>query len=232
MDKELKIKVLEEEPNEFDLSFKLIVIGDSFVGKSCLSIKAVKGSYEENYNPTIGFEFLTFYVRIEESIIKLQIWDTCGQEVYRSLINSFYHNSSLALLVYSIDNKNSFNSLESWLNEIKTLGNPDINIFLIGNKADLEDKRKISKEEAEEFAKNHNINFFLETSAKTGFNAKNVFIEASKLLYKQHLKYKDRFARPGFVNNVKPDNNEKANTMLNNNEIIEDDEHPRKKTCC
>ena len=228
----LKTEVLKEDPGDIDLSFKLIVIGDSFVGKSCLTIKATKGVFEDNYNPTIGFEFQTFYTKIEDSSIKLQIWDTCGQEVYRSLIGSFYHNSSLAILVYSIENKNSFDSLETWLNEIKTKGSPDINIFLIGNKADLEDKREITKEMAEDFCKNHSIDFFLETSAKTGFNAENVFIEAAKLLYKQQLEYKERYSRPDSLNNIiNSQNTDDKNIILENNGETEEDEKPRKKKC-
>ena len=231
MSKEYKIQILEEDPGDFDLSFKLIVIGDSFVGTSCLSLKAAKGIFDENYTPTIGFEFLTFFVKIGESNIKLQIWDTCGQEVYRSLISSFYHNSSLAILVYSIDNKNSYASLESWLNEIKTLGSPDINIFLIGNKADLEEKRQVPKEKGEEFCKSHGINFFLETSARTGFNAQNVFLEASKLLYEQHLKFKDKLSRPNSANNlITLGNRDTTNIILETNEEDEeDDENKRKK---
>jgi small GTP-binding protein len=234
MSKEKKVQVLEEDPGDFDLSFKLIVIGDSAVGKSCLSIKATKGIYDQNYNPTIGFEFLTFFVKVDESNIKLQIWDTCGQEVYRSLISSFYHNSSLAVLVYAINNKNSFMSLESWLNEIKTLGSPDINIFLIGNKADLEEKRQIPKEMGEEFCKNHGIQFFLETSAKTGFNAQNVFLEAAKLLYEQHLQYKDRLSRPNSVDNlIILDGRNTENAIIESNEEDEEDgEKTRKKKCC
>ena len=234
MSKEKKVQILEEDPGDFDLSFKLIVIGDSAVGKSCLSIKATKGIYDQNYNPTIGFEFLTFFVKVDESNIKLQIWDTCGQEVYRSLISSFYHNSSLAVLVYAINNKNSFMSLESWLNEIKTLGSPDINIFLIGNKADLEEKRQIPKEMGEEFCKNHGIQFFLETSAKTGFNAQNVFLEAAKLLYEQHLQYKDRLSRPNSVDNlIILDGRNTENAIIESNEEDEEDgEKKRKKKCC
>ena len=234
MSKEKKVQILEEDPGDFDLSFKLIVIGDSAVGKSCLSIKATKGIYDQNYNPTIGFEFLTFFVKVDESNIKLQIWDTCGQEVYRSLISSFYHNSSLAVLVYAINNKNSFMSLESWLNEIKTLGSPDINIFLIGNKADLEEKRQIPKEMGEEFCKNHGIQFFLETSAKTGFNAQNVFLEAAKLLYEQHLQYKDRLSRPNSVDNlIILDGRNTENAIIESNEEDEEDgEKTRKKKCC
>ena len=183
---------------------------------------------------SVGFEFLTFFVKVDESNIKLQIWDTCGQEVYRSLISSFYHNSSLAILVYSIDNKNSYASLESWLNEIKTLGTPDINIFLIGNKADLEEKREVPKEKGEEFCKSHGINFFLETSARTGFNAQNVFLEASKLLYEQHLKFKDRLSRPNNVNNpLESVNRNTTNIILESTEETEEEDNTkRKKKCC
>ena len=141
-----KAEVLPTDPGDFDLSFKLIVIGDSGVGKSCLAVKATKDVFDSIYSPTIGFEFMTFFVKIEDVNIKLQVWDTCGQEVYRSLINSFYHNSSLALLVYAINEENTFNNMESWVNEIRTQGNPDINIFIIGNKVDLENQRVVSKE--------------------------------------------------------------------------------------
>ena len=174
------VEILDQESNEFELSFKIIIIGDSGVGKSCLALRATKNSFEKQYSPTIGFEFMTFFIKVDNKIIKLQIWDTCGQEVYRSLISSFYNNSSLAIIVYAIDNEESYSHLEFWLNELRTKGNPDINIFLIGNKVDLDDKRQINKEEAQEFVDNNKIKLFLETSAKTGFNAKNIFIEAAK----------------------------------------------------
>ena len=132
------VEIISQEPREYDLNFKIIIIGDSGVGKSCLSLRATKNVFETIYSPTIGFEFMTFFIKVNNNPIKLQIWDTCGQEVYRSLISSFYNNSSLAILVYAINNEESFNNLEFWINELRTKGNPDINIFLIGNKADLE----------------------------------------------------------------------------------------------
>ena len=97
------VEILGEQYKEYDMSFKLIVIGNSGVGKSCLSLKATKGVFEEAFVTTVGFEFFTLTLRIDDKRIKLQIWDTCGQEVYRSLISSFYRNSSLAMMVYSID---------------------------------------------------------------------------------------------------------------------------------
>lgn len=99
----LQISVIGEENNHFDLSFKIIVIGDSGVGKSCLSMKATKNQFEENSTATVGFEFMSFNMKVESKIIKLQIWDTCGQEIYRSLISNFYRNSALAIITYSID---------------------------------------------------------------------------------------------------------------------------------
>ena len=134
---------------------------------------------------------------MEDKTVKLQIWDTCGQEVYRSLISSFYRSASLAIMVYSIENEDSFTNIEKWLNDIKTQSNPDVRIFLIGNKADLEEKRKVTKEAGEKFRNDHDISFFTETSAKTGLNVQNVFMEAAKDLYIQHEEIKNRLSRPG-----------------------------------
>ena len=165
---DLNCQILSDDFPTFDLSFKIIIIGDQGVGKSCLSIKASRNYFEDFYSPTVGFEFLTLNVKIEDQNIKLQIWDTCGQEVYRSLITSFYRSSSLAIIVYSIDNEDSFMNIEKWLNDIKTQSNPDVKIFLVGNKADLQEKRKITRAAGEKFSTEHKLSFFTETSAKTG----------------------------------------------------------------
>ena len=184
-----KIELLPEDYPQYDLSFKLIFIGDSGVGKSCLTTKAVKNNFEEYYQATVGFEFLTFNMKVNDKVIKLQIWDTCGQEIYKSLISNFYRNSSLAVIIYAIDNKESFNHAEGWLNDLKSQANPDVRIFLVGNKADLEDDRKVSKEDGEKYKEEQHLDFFMETSAKTGYNARNVLIEAAKLLYQDYLKF-------------------------------------------
>ena len=168
-----------------ELTFKIIIIGDSFVGKSCLSLKAVNGTFNKLYSPTVGFEYFNYSVNLDNYKINLQIWDTCGQEAYRSLINSFYHSSSLAILVYSIDSEQSFNNLEMWINEVKNKGNPDISFILIGNKADLEESRVIQKEQGEKLKEDYDIDFFIEASAKTGFNVQEIFVKATKLLFKE-----------------------------------------------
>ena len=188
-------EIMPEDFQNFDLSYKIIVIGDSGVGKSCLTMKATKNYFENYYSPTVGFEFFTFNVKINDKFIRLQIWDTCGQEIYRSLITGFYRNSSLAILVYAIDSKPSFDNMESWLNDTKTLGNPNVKIFMIGNKIDLDTKRAVTNEEGTNFCKQHGLDKFFETSAKTGFNAQKVFVEAARILYEENLKLKDKCIR-------------------------------------
>ena len=102
-EKSEEYEILPDDYPKYDLSFKIIIIGDSGVGKSCLSVKATKNIFDNNYIATVGFEFFNFNLKLQEKVIRLQIWDTCGQEIYRSLITNFYRNSSLAFVVFAID---------------------------------------------------------------------------------------------------------------------------------
>ena len=230
---ELDYEILSEDIGQVNFSFKIIVIGDSAVGKSSLTLRGTKDHFKDFYTPTIGFEFLSFNIRIKNQTVKLQIWDTCGQEVYRSLISSFYRNSSLAIIVYAIDNQESFDNLESWLDEIKSQTHPNLRIFLIGNKSDLEDQRLIRKETAEELVKDHNIDVFMETSAKTGFNAQEVFVKAAKMLLEDYKKYSENEGRDSNFSGEKSSislssqENEKENEISNDNE-----DKKRRKKCC
>ena len=184
-------EILSEDYTSFDMSFKLIVIGDSGVGKSCLTNNAIKNTFDDAYNATVGFEFFTFNIRFNGKVVKLQIWDTCGQELYRSLITNFYRNSSLAMMVYSINSKESFDNVEMWLRELRTHSNPDVKVFLIGNKSDLEAEREVTTEQGENFYKQNNLSLFMESSAKTGFNTQKIFVKAAEILYEDYNKYKD-----------------------------------------
>ena len=207
-----KYEILPDDYTQYDLSFKIIVIGDSGVGKSCLTNKATKNVFEDTYNATVGFEFFSFNLKLDEKIIKLQIWDTCGQELYRSLITNFYRNSSLAVMVYAINNRESFENIDVWLKELRTHSNPDTKVFLIGNKVDLEEERVIKREQGEEYSKENKFNIFMEASAKSGFNAQQIFVEAARILYEDYLKYK----RNDSVGTFKPIN-ENNNQKINNN---------------
>ena len=204
-DDEFNIELLPEDYAQYDISFKVIVIGDSGVGKSCLTTQAVRNNFEEFYTATVGFEFLTFNMRINNNVLKLQIWDTCGQEVYKSLITNFYRNSSLALILYAINNSDSFKHAENWLTDLKTQANPNVRVFLVGNKSDLEDERVIPREEGERFKEEKRLDRFIETSAKTGENARGVLLEAAKLLYKDYLKAKETLGSGGGDDNQQGD---------------------------
>ena len=221
-DDEFNIELLPEDFAQYDISFKIIVIGDSGVGKSCLTTQAVRNNFEEFYTATVGFEFLTFNMRINNNVLKLQIWDTCGQEVYKSLISNFYRNSSLALILYAINNRDSFLHAETWLNDLKNQANPNVKVFLVGNKSDLENERVISKEEGEKFKEEKKLDRFIETSAKTGENARSALLEAAKLLYKDYLKAKQNLANGEDVDDNNKGNKLERKTKKNKN----------KKGCC
>ena len=222
-EEEFKVELLPEDYAQYDLTFKLIFIGDSGVGKSCLTSKAVKNNFEEYYQATVGFEFLTFNMVVNKMVIKLQIQDTCGQEIYKSLISNFYRNSSLAVLVYSIDSKDSFDHVGKWLDELKNQANPDIRIFLVGNKADLEENRQVQKEDGLKYKNDQKLDLFMECSAKTGYNARNVLVEAAKILYKDYLKL-----REAEENENNPNKNNSGNQRINKQE---DGKNPKKKCC-
>jgi len=223
---ELVTEIMPHDFKIYDLTFKLIVIGDAGVGKSCLTMRGTKNFFQEIYAPTIGFEFSTLTIKINDKYVRLQIWDTSGQETYHSLISSFYRNSSLAILTYSINNENSFNHLNYWLNEIKTESNPDIIIFLVGNKVDLINDKVISTEIGQKFAKDNQISFFMETSAKTGFNAKNIFIEAAKKLFLENLKFNDFMKSVVSIDCI-------SNDSISIKNKLENDENKKKnKSCC
>jgi small GTP-binding protein len=215
-------EILSEDYTNFDLSFKLIVIGDSGVGKSCLTNNAVKNTFEEAYNATVGFEFFTFNVKMCEKVIKLQIWDTCGQELYRSLITNFYRNSSLAIMVYAINDKATFENIEMWLRELRTHSNPDAKVFLIGNKVDLEKEREVTTEQGENYCKQNKIDLFMESSAKTGLNTQNIFLKAAELLFDNYNKYQ----------NKKNENENEDDDNKDENKVLNDESRNPSKGCC
>ena len=187
------------------INFKIIIIGDSGVGKSSLLKRAVKNTFNESYQATIGFEFLLMHYKVNDLKLKLQIWDTCGQEMYRSLVQGFYHNTSLAIIVYDINKKDSFQGLEIWLKDLKQHTQEDIPIFIVGTKNDLD--RNVTQEEVKNFKEEKCLIYFAECSAKTGFNVKEIFVEAVKYLYQKYKQFKIQNQMP-MAKRLKLDNNE------------------------
>ena len=211
----------------YDNSFKLIIVGNSGTGKSSLIKAAVSSEFRKDYQTTIAFEYSSLMIKINnEKIYKLQIWDTCGQEIYRSLISNFYRNASLAVLLYSINDSKSFESLDEWIKDLREKANSDIIIFLVGNKNDLEEERVISFEQGKQYAKEKNLNFFAETSAKEGNYTKEVFMEAAKQLHLGSIGKSNNCSMSGY------ENNELSN--MNNSTLLEsfDGRKNNKKKCC
>lgn len=155
--------------------FKYIIIGDTGVGKSCLLLQFTDKRFQPVHDLTIGVEFGARMVSIEGKQIKLQIWDTAGQESFRSITRSYYRGAAGALLVYDITRRDTFDHLASWLEDARQHSSSNMVIMLIGNKSDLESSRQVSKEEGEQFAKEHGL-IFMETSAKTADNVEEAFI--------------------------------------------------------
>ena len=153
----------------FDYSVKTIVVGDSGVGKTCLLLRFIRDSFDESSQPTLGVEFMTKIVQTETHRIELQLWDTAGQELFRSVTRGYYRGSAGAFLVFDLTQRSSFENISKWLHDIQEVARNDVVKILIGNKCDLESNREISKEEAEDFAKQNNMVYF-ETSAKSGEN--------------------------------------------------------------
>jgi small GTP-binding protein len=187
-EKDIKIEQIQNlKETNFDYTFKILLIGDSNVGKSSLILKSVKNKFIEEFKSTIGFEFFYLRYKINNKNIQLQLWDTCGQERYHSLIKNIYKNSVLTIMVYSICDNNSFDNLEFWLKEIKIYSQPNIPVFLIGNKKDIEKERVVTEQQINDFIHENKIKFYFETSAATVENVDKLFEETVKQLYIKHV---------------------------------------------
>lgn len=163
-------------------TFKYIIIGDSGVGKSCLLLQFTDKRFEGVHDITIGVEFGARIVTLNNQDVKLQIWDTAGQESFRSITRSYYRGAVGALLVFDVTRRETFDHVASWLEDARNNCNTPITVMLVGNKCDLESKRVVSKQEAQEFASSKGLTY-LETSAKTATNVDDAFIKTAQAIY-------------------------------------------------
>jgi small GTP-binding protein len=161
---------------------KVIVLGDSSVGKTCFLLKFTDDTFKESHDVTIGVELATRSIQVQDKLMKFQIWDTSGQENYRSVTRSFYRRADCAIIVFDINYRKSFENCNYWLQEIRQNSKENIFIYLVGNKIDLADFPLISRPEAEDYAKLNKICGYSETSAKLGINIEEVFINISNHL--------------------------------------------------
>ncbi|KAK7319998.1 hypothetical protein RJT34_04727 [Clitoria ternatea] len=165
------------------LQAKLVLLGDMGTGKTSLVLRFVKGQFSEYQESTIGAAFFTQVLSLTEATVKFDIWDTAGQERYHSLAPMYYRGAAAAIVVYDITSMDSFVRAKKWVREVQRQANPSLIMFLVANKADLEDQRRVGNEEGEEYAKENGLSF-LETSAKTAQNVNELFYEIAQRLAK------------------------------------------------
>ena len=165
---------METDEENYDLIFKLVLIGDSGVGKTNILTRYTKNEFSLATQATVGVEFGSKIIKKNDKLIKLQIWDTAGQERYKSITSAYYKGSKGAFVVYDISRKPTFENVDKWIGELKTNASEDVLIMLVGNKSDLEDKREVQIDETKKKAEQHKI-AFCETSALKGNNIEQAF---------------------------------------------------------
>ena len=171
-------------PVNFDYLLKYIIIGDAAVGKSNLLLRYAHGQFKPEYQLTIGVEFGAKNIQINNKIFRIQIWDTAGQENFRSITRAYYKNSVCALVVYDISSRDTFDHVSTWIEDCKNQSPKTIFMVLVGNKCDLNDKRQVTIEEGRELAERNEMLFF-ETSAKDGINVDEIFLNSANEISKK-----------------------------------------------
>ena len=184
------------EEDGYDILFKIILVGDTSVGKTNIINKYIKNEFREDFYATIGVEFSHKKFVVENRKIKAQIWDTAGQERYKAITRAYYKGAKGAFIVYDITRKETFDDVDKWRNELISSCNQEITVMLIGNKCDLEDQREILKEQGEEKAKSFGFSF-LETSALSGENLEKGF---QMLIEEIYQKYKVEQSKSDEIN--------------------------------
>ncbi|XP_054480730.1 ras-related protein Rab-19-like [Anoplopoma fimbria] len=171
-----------EQDDSFDFLFKIILIGDSNVGKTCVVQNFKSGFFSERQQNTIGVDFTVRTVDIEGRRVKMQVWDTAGQERFRTITQSYYRSAHGAIIAYDITRRSTFDSVAHWIKEVELYGANNVVLVLIGNKCDLEQERQVPFEESCNLAKDKDILAALETSAKESQNVEEAFIMMAREL--------------------------------------------------
>ena len=165
-----------------EMTIKILLVGDSSVGKTCILLRYSENKFQEQFLSTIGLDFKVKHMVIEDKPIKLQVWDTAGQEQYRTITKSFLRGADGILLVFDLTNQTSFDMVTEWMNSIKENASSTVDIFLIGNKCDLD--RVVTQDKIDDFQKANNVQYF-ETSACTGFNIQETFTKMAEVIMKR-----------------------------------------------
>ena len=200
--------------------FKIIIVGDSGVGKTNLVKRFIQNSFNMNSQSTVGVEFFSNNYLINDKLFKIEIWDTAGQERYKSITSAYYKGASGAILVYDVTSTSSYYNIDRWYQEIKNFSSPDIQMLMVGNKTDLKEKIVVSREMITNKATDLNIPV-IETSALNASNVKEAFHLLIKEIYKLHIGNSDKNSDDNNLNNNNGYNVLDSGIELN-----------RKKKCC
>eukprot|EP01129_Flabellula_baltica_P007806 TRINITY_DN3050_c0_g1_i1.p1 TRINITY_DN3050_c0_g1~~TRINITY_DN3050_c0_g1_i1.p1 ORF type:complete len:211 (+),score=45.24 TRINITY_DN3050_c0_g1_i1:49-681(+) len=163
------------------LSYKLVFLGDQSVGKTSILGRFLNDEFDQSYKPTIGIDFLSKILHLEDKVVRLQLWDTAGTERFRSLISSYTRDCSVAVICYDITNEESFENIGIWMDEIQEDRRDEVIMILVGNKTDLEENRVIPTEQGRQKAEDMGM-MFIESSAKTGDNINALFYKIAAAL--------------------------------------------------
>ena len=199
---------------KIDYQFKILSLGDSEVGKTSIFMRYTDDKFDNNGLPTLGVDLIYKYIKIDNKNIRLDLWDTAGEERFRNITKNYYNGAHGIIFVYDLTNYQSFKILKEWIDEVKENVSSDSEMIIAGNKADLEDRRQVTKEMLENFSKQYNLNYF-EISAKSGEGINEIF----NFLVKQLLTKN----KTGVVSS------EKGDPYSRNNSVILNPPTPREK---
>ena len=175
-----------EDEDNYDYIYKIVLVGDSGVGKTNLLLRYLKNKFDQNSKATVGVEFGSKNITIDNSIVKAQVWDTAGQERYRSITSAYYKGSHGALVVYDVTKIESFNNVDKWISDLRNNTDEKLVIMLIGNKIDLEKERTVKTEEGQEKS-NENEVAYIETSALDSRNVEKAFESIVTKIHKTYI---------------------------------------------
>ena len=208
--------------SEPDITLKILLIGDSYVGKTSLLLQYIERECPENHMATIGVEFRDKIIQIDNKKVKLQVWDTSGQERYRSITKNFYRNADGVMFVCDVTKEKTFDNIKNWLiDSEQNANNSNFKKILVGNKIDLKEERAIDTQQLQNFANKKEMNFY-ETSAKDGTNVDKIFTELAKLILedKSDQQIKEEFSHKNRSLSVYSKESEESNNPK------------KKKGCC
>ena len=182
MTENIEIKPCEEHNSKEELKFKVVIVGDSGVGKTNLAKRFITDTFNKESKATVGVEFLSKSFFVNNTVVKLELWDTAGQERYKSITSAYFKGAKGALIVYDVTSRTSFDNVDKWVSELQSKGSKNINIIMIGNKTDLKESMVITSEMGKDKAGNLHIPI-METSALDASNVKEAFYLLIKEMY-------------------------------------------------